>query len=287
MMNEVMNRNSGNMIAVAEAANIAEIQGKMILARNFPRDIERCKNNILMECKSKELAEKATYEFPKGDSVVKGPSIRLVECVARHWGNVVSGIQELTSTDKGATVKAFCWDLESNFSDEKIFDIEYKRTTKKGTYALTDPRDKYEMLANLAARRKRACMQAIIPQYVIDEAVEACQVTLEESIRKESGSIGIEEVKEKMLSAFKAIADWITPEDLGEKCGRPFDNLNEKDIVKLRNLYNAIKDGFIKPETAFGKEEEQKPDTSEQDDAALAEVNGMFGGANNTAEESR
>lgn len=286
-MNEVMGRSgAGNMVAVVESANIAEIQGKMILARNFPRDIERCISNILTECKSKELAEKATYEFPKGDSVVKGPSIRLVECVARHWGNVVSGIQEIASTDKGATVKAFCWDLESNFSDEKIFDVEYKRTTKKGTYALTDPRDKYEMLANLAARRKRACMQAIIPQYVIDEAVEACQATLEDAIRRESGNVGIEEVKEKMLSAFKAIADWITPEDLGEKCGKPFDSLNEKDIVKLRNLFNAIKDGFIKPEAAFGKEEAQKPDTSEKDDEALAEVNGLFEGANNTLEES-
>ena len=286
-MNEVMGRSgAGNMVAVVESANIAEIQGKMILARNFPRDIERCISNILKECKSKELAEKATYEFPKGDTVVKGPSIRLVECVARHWGNVVSGIQEISSSDKGATVKAFCWDLESNFSDEKIFDIEYKRTTKKGTYALTDPRDKYEMLANLAARRKRACMQAIIPQYVIDEAVEACQATLEDAIRRESGNVGIEEVKEKMLSAFKAIADWITPEDLGEKCGKPFDSLNEKDIVKLRNLFNAIKDGFIKPEAAFGKEEAQKPDTSEKDDEALAEVNGLFEGANNTLEES-
>ena len=286
-MNEVMGRSgAGNMVAVVESANIAEIQGKMILARNFPRDIQRCMSNILTECKSKELAEKATYEFPKGDTVVKGPSIRLVECVARHWGNVVSGIQEISSSDKGATVKAFCWDLESNFSDEKIFDIEYKRTTKKGTYALTDPRDKYEMLANLAARRKRACMQAIIPQYVIDEAVEACQATLEDAIRRESGNVGIEEVKEKMLSAFKAISDWITPEDLGEKCGKPFDSLNEKDIVKLRNLFNAIKDGFIKPEAAFGKEEAQKPDTSEKDDEALAEVNGLFEGANNTLEES-
>ena len=40
-MNEVINRsNNTGMAAVEESASIAEIQAKMILARNFPRDID-------------------------------------------------------------------------------------------------------------------------------------------------------------------------------------------------------------------------------------------------------
>ena len=282
-MNDLIGRNTNGtgVAAVEETAGIAEVQAKMILARNFPRDIERCMTNINFECKSKELAEKAIYEFPRGDSVVRGASIRLVECVARHWGNIVSGVKEISQSADGrkATVKSFCWDLETNFADEKIFEVEYSRTVKKNgvpvTYPITDARDKYEMLANMGARRKRACMQAIIPQYIIDEAMEACRVTLENAIKKESEGKSIEEVKANMLDAYKAIADWITEDDLASVCGRPFENLETRDIVRLRNLYNAIKDGFVRPEAAFKKEEVAKIG-DEKDADALASVNGMF-----------
>lgn len=284
-MNEIIGRstNSGAMTTVEESASIAEIQAKMILARNFPRDVEICMKNILFECKSKELAEKAVYEFPRGDSVVRGPSIRLVECVARYWGNIVSGVKEISQSADGrkATVKSFCWDLESNFSDEKIFEVEYSRTVKKNgvpvTYPITDPRDKYEMLANMGARRKRACMQAIIPQYIIDEAVEACQATLEAAIKKENAEKSIEEIRSNMLEAFKGIAEWITEADFETVCGKPFDKLGTADIVKLRNLFNAIRDGFVKAESAFKKEETAKLG-DEKDSEALEEVNTLIGG---------
>lgn len=274
-MNEVMNRSaSTGMAAVEESASIAEIQAKMILARNFPRSIDTCLEYIKRECQNKELAEKATYEFPRGDSVVRGPSIRLVECVARHWGNILSGIKEISSNAKEATVKAYCWDLETNFADEKVFTVPYSRTSKKhGTVPLTDERDKYEAMANMAARRKRACMQAIIPQFVIDEAVAACQKTLEDAMKGED----IEVTKAKMLAAFRSKAEWISETDFETVCGKPFDTLSIKDIVKLRNLYNAIADGFVKPEVAFKREEEKNvPDEQAAD--TLASVNDMLGG---------
>lgn len=274
-MNEVINRsNATGMTAVQETAEIAEIQAKMILARNFPRDIDTAMRYIAAECNNKELAEKATYEFPRGDSVVRGPSIRLIECVARHWGNLLSGIKEISATDKEATVKAYCWDLETNFADEKVFTVPYVRNTKsKGKIPLTDERDKYEMMANMAARRKRACMQAIIPQFVIDNAVELCRQTLENSLKGEDIAV----TKAKMLAAFRKLAEWITEEDLGAVCGKDFEHLSVKDIVKLRNLYNAINDGFVKPEVAFKKETESTV-TDEKAADTLASVNDMLGG---------
>lgn len=272
-MNELLGRSNGtNMVAVEESASIAEIQAKMILARNFPRSVDVCLEYIKRECKNKELAEKATYEFPRGDSVVRGASIRLVECVARHWGNLLSGIKEISSNDREATVKAYCWDLETNFADEKVFTVPYVRNTKKhGKIPLTDDRDKYEMMANMAARRKRACMQAIIPQFVIDEAISECQKTLEDSLKGQN----IEDVKQNMLAAFKNKSDWISEADIELVIGKPFENISTKDIVKLRNLYNAINDGFVKPEVAFKRETAQDvPD--EKAAETLNAVNVLF-----------
>lgn len=273
MMNEVSARaNVGNMISVEESTSIAEIEGKVFLAKKFPRDIDVCLQYIFRECMNKDLAEKATYEFSRGDSVVRGPSIRLMECVARHWGNLLSGIKEISANDREATVKAYCWDLETNFADEKVFTVPYVRTTKKnGKIPLTDDRDKYEMMANMAARRKRACMQAVIPQFVIDEAVAACQKTLENDMNGKDVNV----VKANMLSAFKAKAEWISEADFETVIGKPFENISTKDIVKLRNLYNAINDGFVKPEVAFKRVIE----SSVTDEAAadkLRDINDLF-----------
>lgn len=118
-------------------------------------------------------------------------------------------------------------------------------------------------------------MQAIIPQYIIDEAVEACRVTLENAIKNESANKSIEEIRANMLAAFKGIADWITEADFETVCGKPFDKLGTADIVKLRNLFNAIRDGFVKAEAAFKKEEQKLGD--EKDAEALASVNELVG----------
>lgn len=269
---------TGIMGTVEEAKEIAEVKAKMILARNFPRDIDYCISNIMRECQSKRLAEIATYEYPKGDTVIKGASIRLIEVVSRHWGNMLSGVKEIARNGSKSIVKAYAWDLESNYADEKIFEVELIRNTKKGSYALTDERDKYEMIANMGARRKRACIQAVIPGYVIDEAVEECAKTLEQSLGKGEQ---FEETKKKMLAAFKELADWITPEMVGGIVNKEFDKITQKELVKIRNLYNAIKDGFVKAEEAF-KIEKSPEMPSVEESSMLDDINeGLFGGNKN------
>lgn len=276
-MDQMISRSKNvGLMANDETSEIASIQAKMILARSLPRDPQLCLAKIRDECKSKELSEKAIYEFPRGDSVVRGASIRLVECVARHWGNISYGIKELASDNKKATVKVYCWDLETNVSDEKIFDVEYIRKTKKGSYPLTDERDKYEMLANMAARRKRACMQSIIPQYVIDTAMAECQKTLERNAAKDGD---IDTTKDKMLASFQQLpgAEWISSDDISHFVGKPYENITINDIIKLRNLYNAIRDGYVKPDAVFRKDNKQQI-AEEQDVEALNDANRLFGG---------
>ena len=144
-MNEIMTRQTSQVGEYQESKQLSEIKGKMFLARQFPRDPEQSLQNVLMECKRPKLAEAAQYEYPKGDSVVTGPSIRLVEVLARHWGNIDSGVAEIDTHSDHTVVKAYAWDLENNVSDEKTFTVQHVRTTKRGSYKLTDERDIYEM----------------------------------------------------------------------------------------------------------------------------------------------
>lgn len=281
MNEQLMNRQASGMAQYQESKELSEIKGKMFLARQFPRDPDYSLQAVLRECKRKELAEAATYEFPRGDSVVKGPSIRLVEVLARHWGNIDCGITEVDTRDGMTTIKCFAWDLQANVADEKTFTVKHERSTKKGSYKLTDERDIYEAVANKGARRKRACLLAVMPGWYVDEALRACEETLTASI---SDGKSMEEVIGTVVSAFSEFG--ISPEQISEKLGKDVDKLSKNDVVKLRHLYSAIKDGFVKPADAFGIPAANAPELPSYDeesalDALNQQIMGGFGnGAN-------
>jgi hypothetical protein len=234
-----------------EMRQLAEVRTKAQIAMMSPRDPAQAYDAIIAACSNPRLAETAIYSFPRGDAEVKGASIRLVEVIAPLWRNLMSGVTELERRDGESTVKAWAWDLETNTSDEKVFTVSHVRETRKGAYRLKDPRDIYELVANQAARRKRACILALIPQYVVDGALEACEKAMADALAGES----LDGVRAKMAVAFAEMDERITPAIIGAKCGKDFALLGTKDIAKLKRLYAAIRDGFVKAGAAFDLEE--------------------------------
>lgn len=277
-MNELMGRNHGQIAQYQESKELSEIKGKMFLARQFPRDPEWSLQSAMKECQRKELAEAAQYEFPKGDSVVKGPSIRLVEVLARHWGNITSGVDEIESKDGETTIKSYAWDLETNVSDSKTFTVKHERSVGRGDNRrikkLTDERDIYEMVANKGARRKRACLLSVLPGWYVDAAVTACEETLRKSLTEGKS---MKEVISSIVSAFSEFD--ISPAQIEDKLGKPVESLSKNDVVKLRHLYSAIKDGFVKPGDAFGLPPEPDKDVPSDTEAdALDALNARLTG---------
>lgn len=273
-MNELMGRSQGQMAQYQESKELSEIKGKMFLARQFPRDPNYSLQAALQECQRKELAEQAMYEFTRGDSKVRGPSIRLVEVLARHWSNITCGVDEIDSKDGETTIKAYAWDLETNVSDSKTFSVKHVRTTKKGSYKLTDERDIYETVANKGARRKRACLLAVLPGWYVDAAVDACEKTLTQSL---TDGQTLEEVIQKLVAAFSEFG--IAPGQIEEKMSKEIGSLSKNDVVKLRHLYSAIKDGFVKPADAFGlPPEPDKEVPSDTEAEALDALNARLTG---------
>lgn len=277
-MNELMGRNQGHMAQYQESKELSEIKGKMFLARQFPRDPEYSLQAALRECERKELAAQAMYEYPKGDSVVRGPSIRLVEVLARHWSNITCGVDEIETRDGETVIKSYAWDLETNVSDSKTFTVKHELTVGKGknkfTKKLTDERDIYETVANKGARRKRACLLAVLPGWYVDAAMDACEKTLTQSL---TDGQTLEEVIQKLVAAFSEFS--IAPAQIEEKMGKQIGSLSKTDVVKLRHLYSAIKDGFVKPSDAFGlppEPDKEVPSDSEADalDALNARLTG-------------
>lgn len=222
-----------------------EVQGQIIMAKRFPRDEIAARNRILTACQRKRLAEQAEYEYQRGTSKVTGVSIRLAESMAQNWGNLDFGFVELEQRNGESQVMAYCWDLETNTRQTKIFSVPHVRETKKGNYSLTKPRDIYEQVANQAARRVRACILGIIPGDVVEEAIEQCHKTL---LGNDDAPL-IDRIKKCVQVAEKEYQ--IPQESLEKYIGCKAEAFSTNDLIRLNRVFNSIKDGMAKREEIF------------------------------------
>lgn len=235
------------------AEAIVKIQAAVVMAKQFPRDEGAAMESILRSCRSPYLAEVAEYAYPRGGEVVTGPSIRLLEEIARCWGHMDYGMAEMESdTDKNVTkVKVWCTDYQAMTTSQRIMYVRNERHTKKRNYALTDPRDIYENLANFAARRLRKCMIEKIPYYVIEEAVAACRET----------QLEVERRKDPKYQQDKIIANFakynITQQHIEGRIKCPLSEITAEQVVDLRRVINALKEGNGRPSDYFDIPDEE------------------------------
>ena len=131
-------------VEIESSKAVAEAQGKLVIAKRFPRDEITAYEKLMTACSRRNFAEKATYSYPRSGSTISGPSIRLAEEAARCWGNVDFGIKELSQKDGESEMLAYCWDMETNVMSSQQFVVHHIRDTKNGIQKLTAQRDIYE-----------------------------------------------------------------------------------------------------------------------------------------------
>ena len=222
-----------------------EVQGMVFMAKQYPRDQYAAWDRIKTSCQRKSLAEISQYSYPRAGEKVSGPSIRLAEVIAQNWGNMSYGVVELEQKVGESTAMAFAWDLETNTRVEKIFTVKHEIQKKGGVKkVLTDPRDIYELVANMGARRERACILAAVPKDVTDAALEECEKTLRSGDKEP-----LTDKIKKLLDKFKEVG--VTKEMVEKRQGYKIDKFTAKDGVELQKVYNSIKDGISKRDDYF------------------------------------
>lgn len=230
--------NAGAVTIEVERA-IAEAQGKLVVAKRFPRDRAAAFEQVMDSCSRPGLANDALYTYARGGSTVSGPSIRLAEELARCWGNIDYGLRELSRRDGESEYEAYAWDLQTNTSSGQKFMVKHKRDTKGGGKALTDERDIYEIGANMGARRMRARILAILPGDLVEAAVAKCRQTI-----AGKSTIPIADRIQMMLTEFNKLG--IRKAHIEGYIGRPSDQFLDDDIVTLRGIFKSINDGITK-----------------------------------------
>jgi len=235
---------TGTAVAEVEKQRaIAETIAAIEVARRFPRDEKVAIDKIIMACTRPGLAESALYSYSRGGTNITGPSIRMAEAIARAMGNFAFGIRELEQRNGESTMLAYAWDVETNTRSEKNFQVKHIREKRSGNVALEDSRDIYELTANLGARRLRACILQLVPQDIVDAAVEQVELTMRAAVEITPES------KKKLIDAFAEFG--VTKEQIEKRMQRHFDAITPALVVDLRKKYAALKDGMAVPGDFF------------------------------------
>jgi hypothetical protein len=242
------NINQGT-VAVESSRAIAEAQGKLVIAKRFPRDEIDAFAKVMTACQRKSLAEKAFYSYPRGGETVQGPTIRFAEELARCWGNLDYGIKELSQGNGNSEMQAYCWDLETNTMSVQNFTNPHRKEVGKAIKELTSLRDIYENNANMAARRLRARILAVLPSDLVDEAIKECRKTLTGN----NETPLIDRVK-SMTVAFGKIG--VTQEMIEGRLKRKIETMTAEDFADYIGIYNSLKENNSKISDWFEYEKE-------------------------------
>lgn len=238
VMAQLDNINQGT-VAIEASRAIAEAQGKLVIAKRFPRDEVQAYNRVAQACQRKGIAEKAFYSYNRGGGTVSGPTIRFAEELARCWGNIDYGIKELSQDEGKSEMQAYAWDLETNAQSVQNFTNPHIREVGGKAKVLTSQRDIYEINANMGARRLRSRILAILPTDLVDMAIAECKKTLAGN----NDEPLIDRVK-KMVVAFDKIG--VKQDQLEKRLGRKIDTMTVDDFTDYIGIYNAIKQGESK-----------------------------------------
>lgn len=243
----------GGGLAVQQSRAVAEVQAQMAIAKRFPRDTNAAFSRIIRACQRRGLAEQAQYAYPRGNTTVTGPSVRLAEALAQNWGNLDFGIVELEQRQGESVVMAYCTDIETNVRQQKTFVVKHVRDTKSGPKKLTDGRDIYELTANQGARRLRACILGVIPGDIVEAAEKECEKTL-----AGKSAEPLQDRARKMLVVFAELG--VTQEMIEKRLAHKLEAMIEAELIQLQKIFRSIKDGMTGRSDWFEFESQKQPE---------------------------
>ncbi|MFD5245060.1 hypothetical protein ACFWIW_10975 [Amycolatopsis sp. NPDC058340] len=237
----------GQGTAVEQSRAIAEVQGAIIVAQRVPRNVAKATAAMRESCKQKFLAEKSFYAFPRAGGQVTGMSVYLARELARCWGNVQYGVDELRRDDEfgQSEMLAWAWDVETNTRVSMKFIVPHTRDRKEGgPVRLTDSRDIYESNANAGARRVRECITNILPPWFVDEAKDLARKTL-----VDGGGVPLQKRITDLIERFAELG--VSLQQLEKKQGRGSNAWTALDVANLTVIGRSLANREIQIEEAF------------------------------------
>lgn len=244
---------SSSAIAAREKA---AVEARFLVALHRPRNPDLARTRLLARCMAPLFAEVAQYSKPVGGGKkATGASIRMMEEIARQWGNVDIQATVVFDDRERRTITVTATDLESNYSGSVDVILEKtveRRSPRDGdevlgsrvnstgatVYRIAADEDAFLVKQNAnIAKARRECIRAIVPGDLVDEAMQVCADTRRGEVRKDPAA-----ARKRLADAFYALG--VMPDQLCELLGKPsLEAVTEAEVEYLRAIYAGMKDG--------------------------------------------
>lgn len=225
-----------------EAVSKTEVDLAISTAKNFPRNLEKSRTEILQYATaSRETAESCFYHLPRAGKDIEGWSIRFAEIVSYCLGNINSAMRIVGNDGKKITSQAVAHDLERN--NRVIVEVSRNILDK---YGKTFSQDMQIVTGNAAgAIAWRNAIFKIVPK--------AMCADLEEKIKKFIVGDGKEMAKRKaaLLKKFEGMG--VDTAAICKALKVPaVDQIGESEMIKLYGVLTAINEGTATADEVFG-----------------------------------
>ncbi|MGF6837005.1 hypothetical protein QF001_000872 [Paraburkholderia youngii] len=257
------------------AQSKAMVEARYIMAMQRPRNWDQVRQDLIAECRRPSFAhnKSAYYRKPIGQGV-EGLGIRFVEVALRCMKNVLVETTMIFEDDSKEVHRVSVTDLESNLTyplDVRVSKtVERSKPADDGSYisvrknsygkmVYTVPANDDDLLNKRAAQISKAIRTLglrIIPGDLQDEAEDIIKsVRMNEAARDPAAE------RKKIADAFGEIG--VKAADLVAYLGHSLDACSPTELVDLRGIYGAIKDGEATWKTVMEHKAEQGGESSE------------------------
>lgn len=235
---------------LVELLNKGEIDIQIATARKYPRSLKAFLTRATeMVTLTEQIAQECIYALPRDGKTIEGPSARFAEVVVSAWGNCRAGARVVSDQGDFITSQGVFHDLEANVAI--TFEVQRRIVDKHGRRFKADMIGVTGNAASSIALRN-AVLKGI-PKAFWGEIYNAARKT----VMGDTKTLANRRAEAlAYLQKFGATVDMVCAalgvggvEDIG---------LDE--LVTLRGLATAIKDGDTTVEMAFApKEQAGKP----------------------------
>lgn len=246
LANTGVQASAGHELQIAATSSVAiqEIQGAILVAKNFPRDENAVWAKVTNAIKRKSMAQAAIYSYPRGGSTIEGPSVNLARMIAGYYGNLRYGIEILRDDDDSRLIRGWCWDVENNL--KVAFDDDFKKLIyrKQGGWIKPDERDLRELTFRRGAILVRNAILAVVPKDLIEDAMGIAKIAMKSNIKDPQGE------KKRLILVLDEMG--ISVEMMNKRLGKK--RWDKDDLVEAQAMINSIKEGNAKVRDYFPPE---------------------------------
>ncbi len=240
---------------MAAAQGKAMVEARYVMAMRQPRLWDQVRLDILTECKRPSFADnKSVYYVKPIGNGVEGLGIRFVESALRHMKNVLIEPVMIFEDESKEIQRVTVTDLESNITYS--MDVRVSKTVERskpmddGSYisvrtnsykkpVYTVPANDDDLLNKrgaLISKAVRTLGLRIVPGDIQDEAIEIIK-----KIRLDDAAADPSAERKRLVDAFGEMG--VKATDLTTYLGHPLDGCSPAELVNLRGIYSAIRDG--------------------------------------------